>query len=322
MSATDNDVRTTVRPSRTRRILRVIRKVVVGLAVLIVVVLVIGSVYQLIAGNVPNGRYAPTGRLVDIGGRSLHINCTGTGTPTVVLEAGLGLGAVTWRHVQPALSQTTRVCSYDRAGYGWSDSGPRPRSASRVTDDLRHLLDIAGVPRPIVLAGHSLGGMFARHYAAIYPADVAGIVLVDSTHEDQDKPPGVVRALVKTLGYAGVMRPFIRFGDPALDAMYGSNRSLAAINEEFAAVEQSSNETRQAHLSLGDKPLIVITAGTNDADPDWQRLQKELLTRSSTSKRIVAAESGHYVQDDRPELVITAVREVLEAATHASATKF
>jgi hypothetical protein len=93
--------------------------------------------------------------------------------------------------------------------------------------------------------------------------------------------------------------------------MYTSNRTLATIDDEFAAVEESSNQTRDAHFSFGSKPLIVLTAGSNDEDPDWQRLQKELATRSSNGKRIVAAGSGHYIQDDRPELVIAAVREVI-----------
>jgi pimeloyl-ACP methyl ester carboxylesterase len=108
-----------------------------------------------------------------------------------------------------------------------------------------------------------------------------------------------------------------QFDDPGLNALYKSNRSLGATLDEFAAVEESSNETRQSHLSLRDKPLVVLTAGSNDADPAWHRLQNELASRSPTSKHIVATGSGHYIQDDRPELVIDAVREVV-AATKAT----
>lgn len=317
MNTTGKTVPPAVGASRTRRVLRVSGRIFLGLIALIVVALIGGSIYQLIVGNVPDGRYAPTGRLIDIGGRALHIHCTGQGIPTVLLEAGLGLGAVTWQHVQPAISEITRVCSYDRAGYGWSSAGPSPRTAARVTEDLHALVERAGLQGPLVLVGHSLGGLFVRHYAAAHAADIAGMVLVDSTHEDQDKPPTVVRALVNVVARAGVTRALFQFDDPGLNAMYKSNRSLGATLDEFAVVEESSNETRQAHLSLRDKPLVVLTAGSNDADPAWRRLQNELASRSPTSKHIVATGSGHYIQDDRPELVIDAVREVV-AATKAT----
>jgi len=172
-------------------------------------------------------------------------------------------------------------------------------------------LEKAGVQGPLVLAGHSLGGLFARHYAATYPTEIAGMVLVDSTHEDQDKPPAPLRFVIKVLTHSGVPRLFVGFGDSALDAMYQSNRTLATIDGEFAGLEQSSNQTREARFSFGAKPLIVLTSGSNNEDPDWQRLQKELATRSSNAKRIVATGSGHYIQDDRPELVMTAIREVV-----------
>ena len=311
MTATGATAQPAVGASRMRRVLRVIRRIVIGLIALIVLVLVVGSAYQLVVGNVPDGRYAVPWRLVDIGGRLLHVNCMGQGTPTVILEAGLGSGAVTWQHVQRPISELTRVCSYDRAGYGWSTSGPSPRTSARVTDDLHRLLEKAGVQGPLVLAGHSLGGLFARHYAATYPTEIAGMILVDSTHEDQDKPPAPLRVVLKILTHSGVPRLFVGFGDPALDAMYQSNRTLAAIDGEFAGLEESSNQTRDARFSFGSKPLIVLTSGSNDEDPDWQRLQKELATRSSNGKRIVATGSGHYIQDDRPELVIDAVREVV-----------
>ena len=313
MTTTGATVQPAVSTSRLRRVLRVIGRIVIGLIALIVLVLVVGSAYQLVVGNVPDGRYTPTGQLIDIGGRVLHINCSGQGTPTILLDAGLGLGAVTWQHVQPALSKITRVCSYDRAGYGWSSTGPSPRTAVRVTGDLHTLLERAGIQGPLVIAGHSLGGLFVRHYAATYPADVAGMVLVDSTHEDQDKPPAAIRVVANVLGRAGAGRVLIQFDDPGLNAMYKSNRSLGATSDEFAAVEESSNQTREAHFSFGNKPLIVLTAGSNDADPAWQRLQKELATRSSNGKRIVATGSGHYIQDDRPELVIDAIRDVVSA---------
>ena len=129
------------------------------------------------------------GRLVDAGGFRLHLHCTGTGTPAVVLEAALGGSSISWSLVQPSVARLTRVCSYDRAGFGWSDAGPMPRTAGRVADELRVVLDRGGVPPPYVLVGHSFGGFVMRIFAARHPSDVAGLVLVDPAHpEDWVRP--------------------------------------------------------------------------------------------------------------------------------------
>ncbi|MGH9331314.1 MAG: alpha/beta fold hydrolase, partial [Vicinamibacterales bacterium] len=126
----------------------------------------------------------PPGRLIDVGGYRLHLNGTGAGRPTVVLDAALGGSSVSWALVQPEVARFTRVCSYDRAGFGWSDAGPMPRTVGRIVGELRTLLDRAGEPSPYVLVGHSFGGLVLRVFAARYPADVAGLVLVDPAHPE------------------------------------------------------------------------------------------------------------------------------------------
>jgi pimeloyl-ACP methyl ester carboxylesterase len=127
---------------------------------------------------------APPGRLVDVGGFRLHIHCQGAGAPAVVLDAALGGSSLSWALVQPEVARVTRVCSYDRAGFGWSESGPLPRTAGRIVGELRTLLDAAGVPPPFVLVGHSFGGLVMRIFAARHPADTAGLVLVDPAHPE------------------------------------------------------------------------------------------------------------------------------------------
>jgi pimeloyl-ACP methyl ester carboxylesterase len=129
------------------------------------------------------------GRLIDAGGFRLHLHCAGIGSPSVVLEAALGGSSISWSLVQPSVSRLTRVCSYDRAGFGWSDAGPMPRTAGRVADELRVVLDRGGVPPPFVLVGHSFGGFVMRIFAARHRSDVAGLVLVDPAHpEDWVRP--------------------------------------------------------------------------------------------------------------------------------------
>jgi pimeloyl-ACP methyl ester carboxylesterase len=131
----------------------------------------------------------PPGRLIDVGGFTLHLNCAGEGSPTVILDAALGASSVSWSCVQPEIARVTRVCSYDRAGFGWSEAGPFPRTAGRLVGELRTLLDRAGVAPPFVLVGHSFGGLLMRIFAVRYRPDVAGLVLVDPAHpEDWVEP--------------------------------------------------------------------------------------------------------------------------------------
>ena len=165
---------------------------------------------------------APPGKLVDVGGFSLHIHCAGEGSPSIVLDAALGASSVSWCLVQPELAKLSRVCTYDRAGFGWSDGGPMPRTAGRIADELRTLLDRAGVPRPFLPVGHSFGGLVALIFAHRYRSDTAGLVLVDPAHaEDWVTPAPKERALIDR----GVR--LCRFG--ANTARIGLARVVAAL---------------------------------------------------------------------------------------------
>ncbi len=299
---------------QVRRTLGWALRIVGGILSLVFVALAFGAIYQAIAGNVDVTKYKPPGRLVDIGGRRLHLYCTGHGSPTVILEAGLGWGMGTWRNVQPRVAEFAQVCSYDRAGYGWSDPDPSPRTSSEVVSDLHTLLQEAGVRPPYVLVGHSIGGLYMQLYAATYPSDVSGMVLLDSLHEDQGRSPPsrLFIGVMKALGATGVARLLFRYGDPSMDAVYSSNKSYEAPFEEISVIARSADEVRGAHLSLGNKPLIVLTSGRSEADSSWRRMQLELLTHASNSKRIVVENSGHRIQNERPEAVIAAIRDAVE----------
>ena len=152
-----------------------------GLVAALLGLLLLGALYESVSEASDRRAYPPPGRLVDVGGYRLHINCVDTGSPTVVIDSGAGDWSATWSSwVQPGVAGTTRICTYDRAGLGWSDPGPLPRTAERFADELHTLLQRAGIPGPSVLVGHSLGGLTVRLFAHAYPAEVAGVVLIDS----------------------------------------------------------------------------------------------------------------------------------------------
>ena len=178
-----------VPPVATRRINRIIRwsgRALFVLLALLIALAGIGASYEAIMEAGDATRYPPPGTLVDVGGYRLHLHCVGEGSPTVIMEAGGGGNVLHWMLVQPAIAQSTRVCAYDRAGMGWSEPGPLPRTPQQIVAELHTLLSTASIPGPYILVGHSIGGKYARLYASQYPHDVVGLVLVDARHENVD----------------------------------------------------------------------------------------------------------------------------------------
>src|SRR5919109_412897 len=161
--------------------------------VLIIGLLLVGAIYESLAEASDTTTYPPPGQLVNVGGHRLHINCTGSGSPTVVIEAGLGDWSTGWDFVQRGVAKTTQVCTYDRAGWGWSEAGPLPRDAAQFAKELHTLLQNANIPGPYVMVGHSLGGFGVRVFVHEYASDVAGVVLIDSMNPRQlpQSPTGV-----------------------------------------------------------------------------------------------------------------------------------
>jgi pimeloyl-ACP methyl ester carboxylesterase len=302
-----------------------------GLAVLLGLALV-GYIYEPLAQVADAKTYPPPGQLVDVGGYRLHINCTGTGSPTVVIVAGAGDWSTSWAgYVQPEVAKTTRVCTYDRPGLGWSEASPLPSDAAQFARDLHTLLQNANVQGPYVMVGHSLGGFVVRIFAQDYASEVAGVVLVDSMNpkqvtQSQSNFLARLTSLQAVLARFGVARlivklPAIASGAPpngeAYYPLYVRPQSLQASANEYRDLPDSAPQAA-AVKSLGDVPLIVLTARLNDT-PGWPEWQTELLQLSSNSQHLFAENSGHVIQSDQPEAAVAAilqmVQQVRETAT-------
>jgi pimeloyl-ACP methyl ester carboxylesterase len=299
----------------------------------------LGGGYEMVRESLDRGAYPMHGQLVDVGGRRLYIQCVGSGSPTVVLQAGLGeptSPASGW--IAPAVAQDTRVCVYDRAGRGWSEDAAGPQDGVAIAADLHSLLERAQIAGPYVLAGHSSGGVYMRIFAAQYPDQVAGMVLLDSQpNEAFTRLPAYptfyagfrrVSALFPSFARLGVMRLFYRSANSGLPpqaraeerAIWSTARQQRSLRDEFAELPTALKQA-QALTSLGDKPLIVITAGKGAQD-GWLPLQDEMATLSTNSLHRVLPEVEHasLVEDQgNAALSSQAIHDVVEAVRTAGA---
>ena len=297
-----------------------------GLCGLIFAVAVAGATYQWIATRKDLVANPPPGRLVDVGGHRLHILCTGVGSPTVILEGGLGgAGTVGWTLVQADVSKFTRVWSYDRAGMGYSDPGPSPRTARRITRELARLLEGSEIEGPLVLVGESIGGLFVRVYATEHEARVQGLVLVDASHEDQEMTMPRIAPFVPLLSTIGVFRLLgVSFGN--VESLPTSVRGFAratafrtsayeATADEGTHLPQTADEVKASRRTL-TMPVVVVTAGVG-GDPEWQRLQRDLVGLSTNGCQAIAERSGHLIALGEPGAVVEPIRSIVRMARGA-----
>lgn len=320
---------------RVGRILRV--------ALVIVLVLGVGiwSTGAVLKSNMLK-QYPPPGQMVDVDGYKMHIHCMGEGVPTVILVAGLDDYSIFWSQVQLELLKSTRVCSYDRAGLGWSEPSPNPRTSDTMVDELHTLLVNSNVDAPYVMVGHSFGGALVRLYAHDYPEEVAGMVLVDAAPDELFvRIPLWRNAIAGKIGLYRTLAPLSSLGLLAFSPknipnrgmpgdVLAQHRAIAVSTDYFQtclaeneAFESNLAEVLSAHISLDTVPLIVISRGYWDPMPGfskteneqawqtWQEMQSELLSLSSKSRQIIAEGSEHNIQLQQPELVIDATREVV-----------
>ena len=286
-------------------------------------------------------RHPPPGHLVDVGGHRLHIQCSGDGAPAVIFESSLGGSSVDWYAVQPEVSRFTRACAYDRAGAGWSEAAPLPRDPLRTADDLHTLLAGAGVTPPYVPVGHSYGGYVARVFAQRFRNEVAGLVLVDiATPAMFQRAPAIhsqmaqmardcrwdkLRAVFAISRLRGdsmtYVPPAIR---PIADGFFLSRKFQDdSCGEVQTMLGDGQTQVRQAG-SFGALPLVIVTAGKREyLDEDswraWQEIQRELTALSTRSTQLFANQSSHHVQFGEPQVVVNAVRGIVDDIRRAPA---
>jgi pimeloyl-ACP methyl ester carboxylesterase len=323
---------------------------------ILVAAAVVGSASEAVIREKVSHKYPPTARLVDIGGRKIHLDCRGAGSPTVVLESGLDmLGTYAWASVHDSLAAGTRVCAYSRAGILWSDRAKRPFNATAAATDLRIALERAGEGGPVVLVGHSIGAIYVTRYTQMYGDNVAGIVFVDGSSPGQFArlkesmgmemtPPASIFRFGARMSRTGLLRVIPTDGAPE-SAPAEAHRipttfapvSIGAYADEIEAVPATVTPDSSFH-GFGSRPLYVLTSAapmpadqrrmmhvTDEQEArrkaTWLAMQDAMATWSTTSKHEVFEDASHYIQFDRPAAVIAAVRDVVTRARAADAAK-
>jgi pimeloyl-ACP methyl ester carboxylesterase len=310
---------------------KVVERIVLSIVVLLVAVLAGSSAYNAIALHLFWATNSPPGAFYSVNGHRMHIICTGSGSPAIVLEAGLGNDSLTWGGVQPVLSSTTRVCSYDRAGFGWSDALPAPRDADHIAAELHELLLQAKVTGPIVLMGHSIGGMYLRDFATRYPENIVGIVFEDSSTPLQDENP-VMKALQSkappTWAFELLAKSAMSTGVPRLMGMCSQSikgfdaraaklqaedicqTHISAMFDYMDSFNRSGQETVHTGpygalpiLIISEDPAQAVAASSVDAANVFYGMQEDLKKLSTRSRRIIAKGSTHYIHIDRADLI-------------------
>jgi len=298
------------------------KRTLVAFAIALIAAALTGALYQWVATRKELAATLSPGRLVAIEGHRLHLSCTGDGEPAVLLEAGLGGSTADWGFVQPNVAQFTRVCSYDRAGMGYSDPGPSPRTAARISRELAQLLDRSGIKGPLVLVAASIGAFPVRVFASEYGDRVAALVLLDASHENQEHAIPALARYVPVLSSIGILRlAGISFGPPPA-ALAPSTREFAeatrfrttgqrATADEIVHVRESAAQVAATRRDLGI-PVIVVTAGRG-ADATWLDLQRDLVALSHRGCQIITKQSGHAILLEEPAVVVNAIRTAVHA---------
>lgn len=310
-------------------------------------VLISGFFYEFISYKNVRSNYPPDGQMIDVGNREIHMNIKGTKTslPPVVIETGTGNWSYDWSNVQRELSKHTQVITYDRAGYGWSDPPPNGFSISTMIDDLSKILESANIDTPIILVGHSVGGVYSRLFADKYPEKVLGLVLIDSRNEYFSEQATTFnekffetqgQTMNRILSQIGIVRLIGEnmFSDSMPDYIsaekyvnvHWDTSFFKVLDEEIKEIKVSEKLLKDTQ-SLGDKPLTIVTPidvelqatelGFSEQEASnlkrkWKDSQEQLTNLSTNSELILVPNSSHSVMYDQPEVIIEAILEMAD----------
>lgn len=323
---------------------------VIGLGLLLLLGLAgVGALTQSVLTDQAHSQYPAPGRLVSVGEHRLHLQCQGKGQPLVLLESGLSGWSQDWALVQAALARDTLVCAYDRAGYGWSEESPQPHTGLRAVEDLRTLLHNAGLHGPMVVVGHSWGGMLAQMLAQSHPDEVAGLVLIDALHHDQTASMDpqaharYSRHMAFLTGSAAWLAPW---GVPRLAQMPASvildklpaqeqpaarawamqSKNYRTLSTEYRGIDAALEVARQLPRVPSVPTIVLSTNALSEFPPGWERddmrqhwiAGQRALAHETGAKQVVVGDAGHYLQLERPALVIASVHEVVQQVRGAS----
>ncbi|MGV7235542.1 MAG: alpha/beta fold hydrolase [Nitrosomonadaceae bacterium] len=324
------------------KVLKWIMRIIGGFFALILLVLIVGFIYEHITRLSSSKNFKPTGEFINVGDHQLHFVKKGIGGPTVVFEAGAGPdGHLPWKYVQDEIAKNTTTISYDRAGILWSERGEDPKSLSAITSDLNNLLINANCPKPYIVVGHSFAGTGLRKFINDNKDDIAGIVFVDvrqphfenaysdELREATQTPPLWIMKAMSSFGVMRIMMSNYTYPNTQVNdsiniiATKLNYRGIDASIDLVRNLESIDNESSK-YKSFDSIPLVVLT-GTSanrymeirdeelraEAIEVWNEMQKDLLNLSTNSRQILASKSGHHVQTDQPELVIDAIDSIL-----------
>jgi pimeloyl-ACP methyl ester carboxylesterase len=329
------------------KVLGWLKRFLIGLSILIFVLAMTGLIYQTAATEADQRKYPPPGVLVNVDGYKMHMYCMGEGNPTIILDHVAGGSSVDWALIQPKLVARTRVCAYDRAGFGWSEDNPAPRTLEQQVYELHELLQGANEQGPYILVGHSYGARVSRVYAAKYPDEVAGMVLMDSgilsddprypaeLHSASESENQMVHAarLLAPFGLVRLTRPLIdlpTYDLPeearlASDSFANSSRYFQKIIAQSESMPTVLQEEREV-TSLGDIPLLVLTA----TEPDdavrkvWKQANIEMAALSTNGSYQIVEGATHmslaYREDDA-QICTEGILQVLDASRNALASR-
>ena len=319
---------------------RILTRIVLALLALSAIALAGGWSYQRIAEFRDDRRYPPPGNLYPVNGRLMHIHCRGSGSPTVIVEQGIGGPSLDWNDINEQMSRITTVCDYDRAGMGYSEPAFKPTRSIDVVKNLHSLLAAAKIDDDLILVGWSAGGMYAREFYRQFPEHVEGMVLVDSAHEQTNRrmPPQpsnqenldhlMRKYYVAQFGWlrlsGEIEAQYADFPPSEQDrkrliAIFLKSHTYRTLVDEGVGLEQDLAEGA-APPKLDALPAVVIAEGKprhpymKDNLPQWHELQRQLAGLSSAGRLVIAENSAHFIHRTEPELILDAVKDVVNSA--------